>query len=213
MWMAGCVCIIYLGEEMAPRCTMGRRQTGIGSVMICAMFCWGTLGGCYFDTPHLNIVVDQVHPFIATIFPDGSGFFQQNNVPYHTAKIVHDGLRSMTKSCVDLVSIFPRSQSNWAYVHCAGKTTQIHGGPTSQLTGLKGSAANILVPDTTGHRHRSCAHALKHWSCSGEWAELCFEGLAVDIAAVAINIQIPYTEVAKTPQSYDLLHYWKCPKS
>ena len=27
----------------------------------------------------------------------------------------------------------------------------IHGGPTSQFTGLKGPAANILVPDTTAH--------------------------------------------------------------
>ena len=34
---------------------------------------------------------------------------------------------------------------------CAGQTSQIYGGPTSQLTGLKGSAANILVPDTTAH--------------------------------------------------------------
>lgn len=28
---------------------------------------------------------------------------------------------------------------------------QVHGGPTSQLTGLKGSAANVLVPDTAAH--------------------------------------------------------------
>lgn len=34
---------------------------------------------------------------------------------------------------------------------CAGQTSPIHGGPTSQLTGLKISAANILVPNTTAH--------------------------------------------------------------
>ncbi|KAK3514617.1 hypothetical protein QTP70_021529, partial [Hemibagrus guttatus] len=41
-----------------------------------------------------------------------------------------------------------------------GQSSQIHRGPTSQLTGLKGSAANILVPDTTAHLQGSSgAHA------------------------------------------------------
>ncbi len=31
------------------------------------------------------------------------------------------------------------------------KQVRSMGGPTSQLTGLKGSAANIFVPDTTAH--------------------------------------------------------------
>jgi len=34
---------------------------------------------------------------------------------------------------------------------CGAQTSLIHGGPTSQLTGLQKSAANILVPDTTVH--------------------------------------------------------------
>jgi len=37
----------------------------------------------------------------------------------------------------------------------AGPTNLIQGGPTSQLAGLKGSAANVMVPDTTGHIQRS----------------------------------------------------------
>ncbi|MBN3305358.1 IRF3 factor, partial [Amia calva] len=61
---------------------------------------------------------------------------------------------------VDLASKFPRSQSNRASVGCAGQTSPIHGGPTSQLTGLKGSAVNVLVPDTTAHLQRcSGVHA------------------------------------------------------
>lgn len=32
---------------------------------------------------------------------------------------------------------------------CSGQTTRIHGSQTSQLTRLKGSAANVLVPATT----------------------------------------------------------------
>lgn len=36
---------------------------------------------------------------------------------------------------------------------CAGQTSPIHGGSTSQRTGLKGSVANFLVPDTTAQGH------------------------------------------------------------
>lgn len=51
---------------------------------------------------------------------------------------------------LDLASKFPRFQSSRATVGRAGQTSPTHGGPASQLPGLKGSAANILVPDTTG---------------------------------------------------------------
>lgn len=44
-----------------------------------------------------------------------------------------------------------RAQSNPASVECAEQTGLIHEGSTSQLTALKGSAANIEVPDTTEH--------------------------------------------------------------
>ncbi|KAG5841041.1 hypothetical protein ANANG_G00195380 [Anguilla anguilla] len=36
------------------------------------------------------MVADQVHPFMATVFPGGSGLFQQGNAPCHTAKIVQE---------------------------------------------------------------------------------------------------------------------------
>lgn len=44
-----------------------------------------------------------------------------------------------------------RAESNPASVECAEQTALIHEGSTSQLTALKGSAANIEVPDTTEH--------------------------------------------------------------
>ncbi|MCI4375370.1 hypothetical protein PGIGA_G00108680 [Pangasianodon gigas] len=135
---------------------MGRRQARGGSVMLWAMFCWETLcPGIYVDvtltrTTYLNIVADQIHPFIATVSPNGSGLFQQDNVPCYTAKIVQEWFEEHDRvQDVDLASKFPRSQSHRASVGCAGQTSLIHGGPTSQLTGLKGSAANVLVPDTT----------------------------------------------------------------
>ncbi|MCI4377385.1 hypothetical protein PGIGA_G00202980 [Pangasianodon gigas] len=88
---------------MAPGCSTGRRQAGGGSVMPWAMFCWETLGpGIYVSatltrTTYLNIVADQVHPFMATVFPNGSGLLQQDNVPCHTAKLFRNSLRNMTE--------------------------------------------------------------------------------------------------------------------
>ncbi len=41
-WPGGWV--VFLGEEMAAGCTMGRRQASGGSTMLWAMFCWETLG-------------------------------------------------------------------------------------------------------------------------------------------------------------------------
>lgn len=46
-------------------------------------------------------------------------------------------------------SKFPTSQSNEASVGCAEQTSLLHEGSTVQMTGLKGSAANIMVPDLT----------------------------------------------------------------
>uniref|UniRef100_A0A671YBG6 Tc1-like transposase DDE domain-containing protein n=1 Tax=Sparus aurata TaxID=8175 RepID=A0A671YBG6_SPAAU len=78
------------GENMTPGCAVR------GSVRLWAMFCWETLGpAIHLDvaltsTTYLNILADQVHPFIQTVFPDGSGFFQRDSTPRHTAKIVQE---------------------------------------------------------------------------------------------------------------------------
>ncbi|KAK3555557.1 hypothetical protein QTP86_021782, partial [Hemibagrus guttatus] len=70
---------------------------------------------------------------------------------WHQDALWEEGGPAEAVSCfgVDSASKFLRSQSNPASVGCAGQTSLIHGGPTSQLAGLKGSAANILVPDPT----------------------------------------------------------------
>lgn len=75
-----CVCERDLPEEeIAPAWSMGRRLAG---EVLQAMFCWKTLGpGIYVDvTTNLNFVVDQVHSFMATVFPNVGGFFQLDNV-------------------------------------------------------------------------------------------------------------------------------------
>lgn len=45
-------------------------------------------------------------------------------------------------ACASLGSKFPRSELGQASVRCAGETNPIRRGPTSQLTGLEGSASN-----------------------------------------------------------------------
>lgn len=67
------------------------------------------------------------------------------------AKIVRERVQG-----IDLTSRFPRSQFDRASLGRAGQTSPIHECPTLQLTGLKRSVANVLVPETTGHLQRSC---------------------------------------------------------
>ena len=72
------------GENMAPGCTMGRRQASGGRVMLWAMFCWETLGPAIHvdatltDNTYQSFGADHVHSFMETVFPDGCGLFQQS---------------------------------------------------------------------------------------------------------------------------------------
>lgn len=92
------------------------------------------------------------------VFPCICALFQQD-VSCHTVKI---GLKNMTKSLiVDLASKFPD-------LHLI---QHLWDGPTLQLTGLKGSTANVLVPDTTGHLQSSCK---VHGSMRGTYTILGF---------------------------------------
>ena len=106
---------------------------------------------------YLNIVADQVHPFMVMVFLDGSGLFQQGNASCHTAHIV----RNMTKG-VALALEFPRSLSDQESVGCARTRSPVCSSSTLQHTG---SAAKVLVPDTTGHIQR--VHASVSLSCFG----------------------------------------------
>lgn len=37
---------------------------------------------------YLSIVGDEVHPYMAILFPEGDSIYQQDNAPCHTARIV-----------------------------------------------------------------------------------------------------------------------------
>lgn len=93
----GQVCVRRLPvEHTAPGCTTEKKQADGGSLMLWAMFCWETLGpAVHVDvtlthTTYLSIVADHVSPFMEAVFPDGSGFFQQDDVSCHKAKTVQE---------------------------------------------------------------------------------------------------------------------------
>ena len=64
--------------------------------MLWAMLWWETLGpAIHVDvtlthTAYLSIVADHVHPFMEKVFPDGYGLIQQDNAPFHKAKMVQE---------------------------------------------------------------------------------------------------------------------------
>lgn len=80
------------GEMDAPGGNPARGDT----VTLWAIFCWDTLGSFVHvedtltHTTYLDIVADHVHPFMNTVFLEGSGHFQQDNVPRYTADSVRE---------------------------------------------------------------------------------------------------------------------------
>ncbi len=55
---------------------------GLAEAVLWSMFCWETFGpGIHVDitltnATYLKIVANYTYPFIAMVFPDGSGLFQ-----------------------------------------------------------------------------------------------------------------------------------------
>ena len=64
--------------------------------MIWGMFSWHDSGPLIRVEQHLNsttylsITADQVHPIKLMAYPNGDGFFQQDNAPCHGAHIVQE---------------------------------------------------------------------------------------------------------------------------
>lgn len=82
------------GEQLLPSCTAGHTQAGGGGIMLWGTFSWATLGPVVVveqtmnAANYLNIIADQLHPYMASVFPTGNGIFQQDNAPCHKARIV-----------------------------------------------------------------------------------------------------------------------------
>ncbi|GFX05351.1 transposable element Tcb1 transposase [Trichonephila clavipes] len=78
-------------EAFAPECIVLPVKHGVGSLMV-----WGDIFGVVLghlllcmaeEAAHnVNILGDQVHPFVQTSFPGECPLYQDDNAPIHTAK-------------------------------------------------------------------------------------------------------------------------------
>ncbi|GFW54956.1 transposable element Tcb1 transposase [Trichonephila clavipes] len=81
-------------EAFAPECIVPTVKHGGGSLMVWGAISWRGLGplvtlhGKVKAAHYVNILGDQVHPFVQTSFPGECPLYQDESVPIHTAKIV-----------------------------------------------------------------------------------------------------------------------------
>ncbi|GBM59646.1 Transposable element Tcb2 transposase [Araneus ventricosus] len=89
------------GKQLLPSCTVGHTQAGGGGIMLRGMFSWTSLEPVVVveqtmkAANYLNIIADQLHPYMAFAFPTGNGIFQQNNAACHKARICWSGSRNI----------------------------------------------------------------------------------------------------------------------
>ncbi|GFW51358.1 transposase domain containing protein [Trichonephila clavipes] len=73
---------------------VGHTQAGSGGIMLWGMFSWVTLGPVVGIeqtrnvTGYLKMITDQLHPYMAYVFPAGNRMFQLGNAPCQKSKIV-----------------------------------------------------------------------------------------------------------------------------
>ncbi len=119
---------------MDPSYLVSTVQAACGSVMVCGIFSWHTLGRLepiehrLNATAYLSIVSDHVHPFMTTVYPSSDGYFQQDNAPCHKAQIISDWFLEHDNEFT-LLKWPPvtRYQSNRAALGCGGTGDLHHG--------------------------------------------------------------------------------------
>lgn len=72
---------------------LSRVKHGEGSLMLWAAILWFTVGPMitlqgHIAMDYVNILADQAHPMIQTLFSSSDGVFQNDKAPVHTAHIV-----------------------------------------------------------------------------------------------------------------------------
>lgn len=83
-------------EAFAPECLVPTVKHGGGSLMVWGAISWRGLGplvtlhGKVQAAHYVDILGDQVHPFVQTSFPGECPLYQDDNAPIHRAKIVQE---------------------------------------------------------------------------------------------------------------------------
>lgn len=118
---------------------MGRRQVNRGSVTL-----WETLGpAIHMDltlthTAYL-VVADRLH--LETVFASGSGLFQQNNAPCHSAEMVQGWFEVLT---------WPPNSLDLDPIICWMCSTNESNPQRPNLATYR-TVGHVLIPDTTAH--------------------------------------------------------------
>ncbi|GFW77971.1 transposable element Tcb1 transposase [Trichonephila clavipes] len=88
---------VYVGrtpkEAFAPECILPTVKHEGGSHLVWGRYSLGpivTLHGKVKAAHYVNILEDQVHPFVQTSFPGECPLYQDDNAPINTAKIVQE---------------------------------------------------------------------------------------------------------------------------
>ncbi|GFV66470.1 transposable element Tcb1 transposase [Trichonephila clavipes] len=80
-------------EAFAPECIVPTVKHEVGPLWYGGAISWHSLGplvtlhGKVKAAHYVNILGDQVHPFVQTSFPEECPLYQDDNAPIHTAKI------------------------------------------------------------------------------------------------------------------------------
>ena len=127
---------------------------------------------CWWDLDtQINAVREQTHSVMQTAIPNVTALPLQENAPDHIIKTSnnqrHLEERDNRPRCW-FTSKLPRPYSEQASTGNGG-TSLIHRGPTAQPKVPKGSTANVLVLDPTGHPERS--------SCPGPMVQSIFDDI------------------------------------
>ncbi|GFY26184.1 transposable element Tc1 transposase [Trichonephila clavipes] len=83
-------------EAFAPECIVPTVKHGGGSLMVWGAISWHGLGPLVTlhdkvkAAHYVNILGDQVHPFVQTSFPGECPLYQDDNASIHTAKIIQE---------------------------------------------------------------------------------------------------------------------------
>ena len=79
---------------LLPQCTADQTQAGGGGIMHWGTFSWASLllavviKQTLNATKCINIISGQLHPYISSVFPTENRMFQQDNAPFHKARIM-----------------------------------------------------------------------------------------------------------------------------